>query len=434
MAEAQALVKAESGAHPSGKQEAHVKVAAPASRKHRKPLPLGKIVAALVVLLVIAVAALPYFWPMQDVVRKVETDLSAQLQQKVHIGTMKAALLPLPKVELQDVSVGSAQELKAGSVVLNLGLSALFSDVKTISKAEISNLVLSAGSFDKALGWLHAAASNPKHPMAQAVLQQVRIDGEIKLPLVSGKTEMDAQGRIAKVMLSSEDGKLSVELKPQQSRWQVALSVREGSLPLLPDIKFTEFNAKGETGENEINFSEMDGRLYGGMMQGNAKLSWHKGWKLEGRANIKMLELQKALSQFGVSGEMEGNANFILRAERLAQLADTAGVEGSYLVKKGIINDIDVVETAASGRQGAAGGRTHFDEMTGLLQVDGSGQHLRQIRMISGAFVATGSADISSGRQLSGKLSVDLKMRAGQGSLPLVLSGTADKPALRIGR
>jgi len=320
-------------------------------------------------------------------------------------------------------------------VVLNLGISALFSDVKEISKAEISNLVLGAGSFDKALGWLHAAASSPKHPVSQAVLQQVRISGEgVNLPSLSGKAEMDAQGRVTKVMLGSEDGKLSVEIKPQQSRWQVVLSVRESSLPLLPDIKFTEFNAKGETGENEINFSEMDGRLYGGMMQGNAKLSWHKGWRLEGRANIKMLELQKALPQFGVSGEMEGGANLVLHGEKLAQLTDAIGIDGSYLVKKGIINDMDVVETAASGRQGAAGGRTHFDEMTGLLQVDGSGQHLRQIRMTSGAFVATGSADISSNRQLSGKLSADLKMRAGQGSVPLSLSGTADKPALRAGR
>ncbi|TXT26396.1 MAG: hypothetical protein FD134_556, partial [Gallionellaceae bacterium] len=435
LAEAQALVQAESGAPPSARPEASAKAAAPVPKKQRKPLPLGKMAAGLLVLLLVSVAVLPYLWPMQDSAAKIENILSQQLRQKVRIGDMKASLLPLPKIELKDVSVGEAQELKAGSVVLNFGIGALFAETKPISKAEIGDLALAAASLDKALGWLQAAGGDARYPVSQMVLQRARVVGENpNLPTVNGSADLDAQGHITKVALSSEDGKLGIELKPQQSRWQIALNIRESSLPLLPEMQFDELNAKGEATGSEISFSELDGRLYGGMVMGNAKLSWQKGWQLQGRVTVKALELQKALPQFGISGEMDGDASFALNGEKLAQLASTVGVNGSFVVKKGAINNMDVVETVTSSRQGVAGGRTHFDELTGLLQADGTGQHLRQIKIAAGVMSANGSVDVSPGRQLSGRLNVDLKMRAGLGSVPLVLAGEAGKPSLRVGR
>jgi uncharacterized protein involved in outer membrane biogenesis len=202
----------------------------------------------------------------------------------------------------------------------------------------------------------------------------------------------------------------------------------------LPEIQFNELNAKGEASEGAVNFSDVDGRLYGGMLMGSAKLSWQKGWQMQGRVTVKTLELQKALPHFGVSGEMDGDASFTLGGGKLAQLTHAPGVDGSFVVKKGVINNMDVVETATSNRQGVAGGRTHFDELSGMLLVDSGGQHLRQIKIAAGVMSASGSVDIGPERQLSGRLIVDLKMRAGLGSVPLSLSGAVGKPALRVSR
>ncbi|MBI5660055.1 MAG: hypothetical protein HZC43_11045, partial [Nitrosomonadales bacterium] len=434
LAEAQALVKAESAAAPAAPQ-AQTKAAPPVSRKRGKPLPLGKMVAGLFVLLLASVAALPYLWPMQDYATKIESNLSAQLRQPVHIGRMKAALLPMPKLELQDVSVGNAHEWKAGSVVLHLGFAALFAETKPIGKAEIDNLTLGAESFGKALGWMQAVAGDAQHPVAHIVLRRVKVGGEgINLPTINGSADLDAQGRITRVALNSEDGKLDIELKPQQPRWQIALNLRESSLPLLPGIQFNELNAKGEAGEESVSFSEMDGRLYGGMLMGNAKLSWQKGWQIQGRVTVKTLELQKAMPHFGISGEMDGDASFSMSGEKLVQLANAPGIDGSFVVKKGAINNMDMVEAASSNRQGAAGGRTHFDELTGMLLADASGQHLRQIKIAAGVMSANGSVDIGPDKQLSGRLNVELKMRAGMGSVPLSLTGVPGKPALRVAR
>ncbi|MDE2310635.1 MAG: hypothetical protein KGL01_07395 [Betaproteobacteria bacterium] len=443
-AEAEQRAKAQAAAQEQAKAESkeqagqmpQVKAAPRIARTRGKPLPWGKIAAGLVVLSLLLAAVLPYVWPMQDYAARMENQMSAQMRQPVHIGHLKATLLPLPKLEMQDVSVGSAQELKAGNVVLNFGMSALFSEVKAIGRAEIDNLTLSAGSFDKALGWLQAAGGDARYPIAHMVLRNASVSGEgINLPSVSGSADLDAQGHFTKVVLGSENGKLGIELKPQQSRWQVVLNIKENSLPLLPGIPFNEFNAKGEVDEGAARFNEIDGRLYGGALMGNANLTWQKGWQMQGHITVRSMELQNALPQFGVTGEMEGDAGFTLSGAKLPQLTNALNLDGSFVVKKGVINNIDMVETASSGnRSGATGGRTHFDELSGVLQADNSGQHLRQIKISAGVMSANGTVDVSPGGQLSGRLNVDLKMRAGLGSVPLVLSGQAGKPALRAAR
>jgi len=138
--------------------------------------------------------------------------------------------------------------------------------------------------------------------------------------------------------------------------------------------------------------------------------------------------LQLALPQFGIEGEMDGDSSFQLVGATLPQLADAPHLDGSFTVKKGIISKVDMVETAAN-RQGMAGGRTHFDELSGTLQLEDNSRHLRQLKISSGAMIASGSADIGPTGKLSGRLSVDLKMRAG--SVPLALSGTLAAPMLR---
>ena len=449
MAEEQAKVWAE--AEQRAKAQAKAEEAAPqadqitppkavpraAAKARRKPLPWGKIGAGLFALLLVLVALLPYVWPMQDYAAQLEKKLSAQLQQPVHIGHLKGAVLPLPKLELQGVSIGSAQELKADNAVLNFGISALFAETKAISRVEISNLTLSAESFDKTLAWMQAAVGDAHYPIAHMVLQGVHVSGEgLNLPKVRGNADMDAQGHFSRVVLNSEDGKFAVELKPQQSRWQVVLNLRESSLPALPGIIFDELNAKGEVEEGAANFNEIDGRIYGGILTtGSAKLAWQKGWQVQGHVTVKMLELQKALPQFGISGEMEGDAGFTLSGAKLPQLTKALNLDGNFVAKKGSLNNMDIVETASSGnRQGAAVGRTHFDELSGVLQADNAGLHLRQIKITAGVMSASGSVDISPDKQLSGRLNVDLKMRAGLGSVPLSLSGPADKPVLRVAR
>ena len=407
-----------------------------AAKKRGKPLPWGKAVAGLFALLLLSAFLLPYVWPMQEYVNKIEQKLSAQLQQPVQVGNLHVTLLPQPKLELQDVAVGGNKELMAHKVTLFFDFATLLSESKVISSAEIDDLILNSQAFEASLPLLQKAGMNAGYPLARMTLQRARISGvNLGLPIANGVVDFDGQGHILKAVLRSEDGKQRMEIQPLQSRWQIALSIKEGSLPMLPDIIFKELNVNGEVNADAANFHEIDGDVYGGHLAGSARLTWQNGWQMQGRLNVKALDLHAALPQIGVAGELDGDVNFILRGTQPQLMAKAPHLDGKLVIKKGLINKIDMVEIATMQyRQGTPGGRTSFDELSGTLLVDRNSQHLRQIKISAGVMSANGYIDVAPDKKLAGRLNVDLKMRAEMGSVPLSLSGTLSEPVWRAGR
>lgn len=441
-AEAEERAKAQAQQAETAQQVSHkpekttpAKTIVRASKAPRQSLPLGKITAVLLVLAVILAFALPYVWPMQEYITQIERSLAAQLKQPVKIGHMRPALLPLPKLELKNVVIGNDRELQADAVTLNFSIAALVSETRTINRAEITGLAIKAESFSKALPGIQAAAAIANFPVNQMVIHKARISGgDLNFPALSGDIYFDGKGNLIKSVLGSEDGKFTLQLQPQQSRWQISAVVKENSLPLLPGVVFSEVNVKGEILANEANFSVIEGMLYKGKILGSARLTWKDGWQLQGQLDMKALALQDIWPQSGLNGDLNGRASVILRASNPAQLGKAPRIEGDFSVKKGFINGIDMVETArVARRQGVSAGRTHFDDLNGTVLADGSNIQLRQIKISAGILTGNGFVDVTSGQQLSGRVNVDLKIRADKGSMPLILSGTLEQPVWRTG-
>lgn len=214
-----------------------------------------------------------------------------------------------------------------------------------------------------------------------------------------------------------------------QNRWQLSFGIKERALPLLPDVSFSDFDAKGLIGDGEIDFSEIDAHVYGGILSGRGKLTWRKGWQLQGRMQAKTMELEKMFPQFGLAGEVFAEGSFAMQAAKLPQLGDAPRLDSSFSANKGVINGIDMVETARlSSREHLPGGRTHFDVLTGAVQLENHIKRFRQVKITSGMLSATGSFDISEANLLSGNFGAEIKMRAGNNSLGL--SGTVAEPKL----
>ena len=430
-AKVQAILEIEQAAQQAAVSQAKA-TPKPVVRKHRKPLPLGKIAFTLMALAVICVLVLPYVYPLQEYVAPLEQQLSARLKQPVHIGGMSATSLP-PRLKLRNVTVGSAQEVKAGTINLNFDLLSLFSGVKAISNAEIEDVSIQGNQLDKQAAKLKTLGSDAQYPVRHLTLQRVKIvTDEIAMPLMSGVADIDAQGAFSRIALHSADDKLSFDLQPNQGRWQLGVNLKAGSLPILPEIVFDDLSAKGDLGDGEVNFTEMDAHIYSGILLGKAKLSWSKGWQLQGSLEAKLFDLDKFFPKYHIEGEMYGEGNFSMTGAKLSQMDDTPHLDGSFSVKKGLVN-VDMVETARlMSRENLVGGRTRYDDLIGLVILDNHVLHLHQLRIASGALSASGQFDISPSNQLSGNFNAEIKMR--DGNNPLTLYGTLVEPKLRAGR
>jgi hypothetical protein len=435
-AEQRAKVQAQIDAEQAAQQAALSQAKAtkkPVSRARRAPLPLGRIAFGLVVLALVVAVVLPYVYPLQEYVAPLEQRLSAQLKQPVRIGGMSAASFP-PKLELQDVTVGIEQEMKIVRIVLKFNLLSLLSESKVIGDAELNEVSIKGNQLENLAPSLKLIGGDREFPVRHLTLRRVKVvTEEIAVPDLAGVAEIDGQGAFTRVALHSEDDKYSFDLQPDQGRWQLGVRLRETALPWLPGIVFSDLSAKGILSEGEANFTEMDAHIYNGILLGSAKLNWRKGWQLQGQLEAKTFELNKMFPKYGIEGDINGEGTFSMIGAKLSQLGASPRLDASFTVKSGVVNGFDMVETARLlSREHMVGGRTHFDDMVGVVQVENHTQHFRQLRIVSGMLSATGSFDVSPGNQLSGNFSADIKMRAGNN--PLTLFGTLDEPKLRAGR
>ena len=401
-----------------------------AVRAPRKPIPWGKVGAGLFVLLLVALFAVPYILPMKDYATGIERLLTANLQQPVRIGQLAGRLLPAPRLELKDVSIGETKSIQVQRAQVDFALSALFSSSKPIDNLELDGMQVNGTDLTQVSAWLQKIAADTQYPIAHVKLSQARLETDgMQLSGIEGEIGFNQTGRFTQAKLKAEGGKFAMGINAVENRMQVSIEVRASALPLLPGWVFDDLSAKGELTNDELAITDLDGRIMGGILLGDARIAWRSGWQAQGKLVAKTITIQnmgKALS-----GDMDGTASFRMQAASLSGLAESAALDGTFAVKKGTINGVDIVETARlRSRENLPGGRTHFDELSGNLSVADGVYAFRQLKLDAGVLTATGSLDIAN-QELSGRILADLSMRAGMGSVALQIGGATDNPTLR---
>ena len=402
-----------------------------AARVSRKPIPWGKVGAGLFVVVLAALFAAPYLVPMQGYAARTEQLLTARLQQPVHIGQLAGRLLPMPHLELSNISIGETKQTHVQHAQVNFALSALFSSKKPISSVELEGVQVSNADLTQISAWLPKIAADTQYPIALIRLSQGKLEAEgVQLSGIGGEIGFTQAGKFAQAKLYAEEGKFSLDINATpENRMQASIVVRGSALPLLPGLIFDELSASGELDNDELMISNLDGRIMGGMLLGSGRIGWRSGWHAQATLVAKAITLQN-MSKV-LNGDMDGTARLQMQADSLPKLVETTTLDGTFVIKKGIISGMDIVETARlRSRENLPGGRTHFDELSGNFSVADGVYAFRQMKMNAGVLTATGTLNITN-QELSGRIIADLSMRAGMGSVVLQIGGATDSPTLR---
>jgi AsmA-like C-terminal region len=402
--------------------------------RQRKPLAWQGLAATLLVLLVLAAWLLPMVLSGQEYVPKIEAELSATLQQPVHISTLSARLLPSPQLVLNDVYIGEVKQIKAQHVVLNFAVMNLFNDVKRIDVVELQSAELNVSGVLEVGPWLEKIAESKRFPISNVMFEQAKlIAPTVQFDDLAGEMNFLPTGMFQSATVRANAGKYTLQVNVnKQAKLDAILNVRSSALPLLPNWNFADLTAKGELSSRGFVVNDFDGRIAGGVLQGLAQLDWSAGWSLQGTLTAKNMELANFNKL--LTGEMQGSARFKLQAAELARLSDSAQLDGSFTAKKGLISGSDIVETARlRSKENLSGGRTHFDELSGNLNYANNAYHFKQIKIKSGVLTANGSADISN-RQMTGRMGASLSIQEGVGAVELQLSGNTDTPIVHTAR
>lgn len=392
-------------------------------------------IGGFIALVLLAVFAFPY-----DIYRAdIERALGASLAQSVKISGVRASFSPTPALILDRVEIGESVAIK--EVRATPEIASLFSAEKRFSK-----VVIAGGSIDAAhllsvvpaAGRLASGGGFAVRTLSFSAID-LRIQ-DLELKDWAGEFSLSA-GSQAALTLRNAPGSLTLEIKPAGDALLVAIEGR-GWVPAEGTPFVWDFlSAQGEIRGDSLSLRKIDGRMFDGVIQGQAIVGWAaNGVSIRAELGLEhgsAKRIAAALgSGIGFDGDLNARLRFVAAGEGWLKARDSLRVEGDLGVKRGSLQGLDFADAIRrSGQAASRGGSTNFDQMTGSVLVNSASTRFTNIEVVSGAMRATGSVTVAAvSRQISGNLDVRLRGGGVDVRMPVTLAGTLKDPQLFGGR
>lgn len=392
-------------------------------------------VFALIALLI----ALPFLLPTQTYLHQAERIASDKLGVPVSIASGHWALLPSPRVIVNEITVGKLHEVKIAQLIVIPTISSLFSSTKIIDLKVSKPIVKQA-----ALEFLSALSSNKSEAGNEAntinishiTVDELQLDWRnVKLPAINIEASLTNTNALELAELETIDGLLKADITHKGDEYLILVNIEKFvlpiGLPLLIDEAKLEMHLKG----SQLEVPSIDAALYHGRLSGNARVSWAKNWRATGQlkaTNISVKEPSSLVSKsVYLSGNLSAEGDFSSIAKEAANLADNLHADIKFKVNNGVLHGLDLVKVASLLiKQGQSGGVTEFDEFSGLLNVTGKQYQLHDLNISSGLLAATGQVKVKPNKALDGVIEVEVKRSVSLVAVPLVVSGTVSNPVV----
>jgi hypothetical protein len=341
----------------------------------------------------------------------------------VTVNEVRASLWPQPHLLLGNVALGANsglknERLKIGSVDIFPVTSTLFEKVIVVKSLEIEGMQIGQDNFGQPLQWINSSNKTEHLKIEQINFKKINLKiRDLELTPFDGKIVLGESGEFKSIDMNSADHALSVRITPQGSSYNVALTAVNWSLPVNQKIVFDELKARGTLNQDQIDFSQIEGSIYGGSITASAVVSWSKQWIATAGFNLtnaSSAQMLKAFSSGGsINGKLNLTGNFSSKSDEAAKIKDNTDVTATFEILNGKINGVDLARAAlSSGDKSLAGYATGFDKLTGSVWArDGRFQY-RELLLQTAQLQARGDLDIQPNQDISGNISTDLVVQS----------------------
>jgi len=390
-----------------------------------------------IVVVISVLIVIPFFIPMRSYLDEAQRVASEKIGAPVSIASGSLFLLPTPRVIVRDIVIGKQQELKVAEVSIIPALNSLFSATRVI-ELKVAKPIVKKAALDILSAYTGKQSQTDSGSAAvnvqRVLINEMQLDWPgMKLPLVSLDLHLTDANALQSANLETADGVFNADIKPEAEGHLIKVNAQQWTLPvglpLLINKAALEMHLKGD----KLDIPSIDIALYGGSLNGNASLSWEKGWRTSGKLNVKNLSVKEPSGMVSksvyLSGKLNSSGAFSGTAKEASALADNLNADFRFDVNNGVLHGLDLVKVASLlTKQGASGGETQFDEFSGVLNVKGKQYGLRDIKISSGLLAANGQVKVKPNKELDGVVEVEIKKGVSMAAIPLQVSGTVDNP------
>lgn len=397
--------------------------------------------------LVVALLATAFFYPYDSHRPQVEAALSELVGQPVKIASVGASFFPGPALVLSQVSMGMG--LDGGGVTVSEvravpSIGALLTGRKSFSRVTLRGTQVPMAQLGRVASGLSAAGQSRVFSVGRLDLDGMTLAlRDIAFQDYSGGAELATDGSLKQMNLQSKDGTMSIQVGPgagAKDPTQVLVKGQGWKSGEGSAFVFDSLEINGQLSGTRFVAEKIEGRIFGGVVQGQLQLDWSGGMLVAGDVNIDYMNAPQLASALGsgsvnVEGQVNARVRFRAAGESWNAIAGKVPLEGSFLAKSGVINGLDFVEAVRRGNKLATrGGATRYEQMVGKFRWDGGVLQLSDIDLASGPVRATGSVAVLKGGNLTGSISVALQSSASTIRTPVSVVGTLKDPQLFGGR
>ena len=391
----------------------------------------------VVVVVALAVGGIQVI-PVNAYIPSIEKLASDHIGEPVTIGTVRVSVLGGFSMDLDNVKLGATQDVKIDKVELTLDLGSVFGEVKVIRNIRVESASVAQEVLPRLPKWMEAAVTDKNVQVRRIVLKDTKLESRtVKVPNFDAEFDLSPEGVIQKAALDAVDGKLSVQITPRGAEFDIVVSAGKGWVPPIgPQVEFTDFSAKAAVSRNQIRVEEFRALLYGGAANGSALINWGGPWSIDGRLTSERITLQELMPVFTrdakSTGQLEATLRYSLAAPDLVTLFDVPRIDGTFVMRKGDLDGVDLVRALQmGGRQNVQGGATRFEEISGAVSVAGGRYQYRNLKLASGLLSATGGFEVLPSKDVDGRVFVELRSQVAQIRGNFVIDGNLKAVVLK---
>jgi len=384
------------------------------ARAEQPPESRWKLYTGGAVLLVAVIIGLFEVLPFNFYLSRVEQAMSNALGERVVVRSMHASLIPRPNIRLTEVTIGaSGSGATVAAVHAVPTVLSLFWGPLTFQSVQLETVTV-AQEFIPKLPDVIGMGGKQTLGFERISIRNLRLAlPNLELPPAEVEIAWNSDGTFNQANILTYSRRVAIDLT--RAGDEVAFRMSATNWQPLPGSTATidQMKANGTATRNGLVASEVDADLYTGKAQGSFTVVWGPdapNATASGEFLLRRLDVAKFLpamtANASATGLMDGNMKFSLQAPTLRRLLDAPQVSTSFTIRRGWLGGIDMVRLLRDSTN--RGGRTVFEEWTGVFAVAGSNYSLRQMRLTSGPMTAAGVVDIDADSVLTGRINAQL--------------------------
>ncbi|MGA8004795.1 MAG: AsmA family protein [Burkholderiales bacterium] len=381
----------------------------------------------------------PFLVPLEGYIPGLTKRVSDAIGEPVSITDLRLQLLPTPRVAIIDLKLGRKNEvsIERASIVPDLLL--LVSSEVVLHEIRADGVRIKASALEL-LKKLPQGGGSGGVLVRRIVLRHVNYEQRaLRLPEFNVTVDLSAVPSATVVRVSTDDGQFRATLAPQgDGRSHLTVSAHKWRLPIAAaPLLFDSLEADGVLQHGRLDFSQVNGKLYGGTLVGSADTRWGGTWRIAGKAQLAGLELVPLQAALGkparLSGRLSAHVTYSALASSGGQLGYALVLDAPFEVAGGEWHGVDLSRIAELplGKL-SEGGTTKFERLKADLALRGKDVQLNKICVRSPSLTAAGNIAIAPDQALSGKLDVSVAKTKGFVSAPVAVSGTTADPSLSL--